>query len=115
MVWGYHNAQWADWKEEIGLMPPGTGAPGGSAPVSGQPLHRGRQAVRRRLPGLPGRLRRLLWGDRPVERNGSGGKRSKYVCPEDGIAAWARPGVRLFCGEHDGPPVPMRELVPSPV
>ena len=41
----------------------------------------------------------------------SGGKRSKYVCPEDKIAAWARPGVQLYCGEHDTP-VPMAELVP---
>jgi hypothetical protein len=56
----------------------------------------------------------LLWGDRPVERNGSGGKRSKYVCPEDGIAAWARPGVQLLCAEHEEP-APMREIVPSPV
>jgi hypothetical protein len=55
----------------------------------------------------------LLWGDRPVEPK-SGGKRSKYVCPEDGIAAWARPGVRLLCGERSDAGVVMAKLAPTP-
>ena len=57
----------------------------------------------------------LLWGDRPVESKGGGGKRSKYVCPAEdcGLAAWARPGVQIHCAEHD-PAIPMAEQSPAP-
>jgi predicted SprT family Zn-dependent metalloprotease len=111
----YHNAQWADMMEAIGLMPSSTGAPGGKRTgdrvshwiVEGGPFSLACAAFLAKHDGL-------LWGDRPVEPK-SGGKRSKYVCPEDGIAAWARPGVRLVCGEHSGAGVPMIELTTSPV
>ena len=32
---GYHNKEWADLMERVGLMPSDTGAPGASAPASG--------------------------------------------------------------------------------
>jgi predicted SprT family Zn-dependent metalloprotease len=110
----YHNAEWAGMMEEIGLMPSSTGAPGGKRTgdrvshwiVPGGPFDRVCRAFLAKHEGL-------LWGDRPVKRNGSGGKRSKYVCPEDKIAAWARPGVQLLCGEHPDP-VLMLELAQAP-
>jgi hypothetical protein len=61
-----------------------------------------------------GAVDRLLWGDRPVKPQ-SGGWRSKYVCPEDGHAAWARPGLRLHCAEHaGGDSGRMIEITPTP-
>jgi predicted SprT family Zn-dependent metalloprotease len=113
----YHNAEWADMMEEIGLMPSRTGAPGGKRTgdrvshyiVANGPFEVACAAFLEKHAGL-------LWGDRPVERNGSGGKRSKYVCSDQEcrIAAWSRPGVQLLCAEHEEP-VPMREIVPRPV
>ena len=99
--------------QEIGLEPSSTGAPGGKRTgdrvshyiVAGGPFDLACQAFLAKNPGL-------LWGDRPVEPK-SGGKRAKYVCPEDGIAMWGRPGVQLLCGEHEAP-VPMAEVMPMP-
>ncbi len=97
-------------------MPSSTGKPGGKRTgdrvshyiVEGGPFEVACRAFLAKHPGL-------LWGDRPVDRSGSGGKRSKYVCPEDGVAAWARPGITLLCGEHPkDEAVPMVELSPRP-
>jgi hypothetical protein len=111
----YHNKQWADAMSEIGLEPSSTGAPGGKRTgdcvshyiIDGGPFDLACQAFLARHDGL-------LWGDRPVEPK-SGGKRAKYVCSdkECGVAAWARPGVQLFCGEHSKP-VTMVEQIPVP-
>jgi predicted SprT family Zn-dependent metalloprotease len=112
----YHNAEWADMMEAVGLMPSRTGEPGGKRTgdrVSHYILPGGvfDLACRTFLEKHAG----LLWGDRPVEPNGSGGKRSKYVCPDPDcrIAAWARPGVRLLCGDHPAPVI-MAEVAPRP-
>jgi predicted SprT family Zn-dependent metalloprotease len=108
----YHNVEWAEMMEAVGLVPSNTGEPGGKRTgdsmshyiVDGGPFD---VACREFLAKHPG----LVWGDRPVEKQ-TGGKRSKYVCGEDGIAAWARPGVRLYCGEHSTPMV-MVEVAPK--
>jgi predicted SprT family Zn-dependent metalloprotease len=94
---GYHNRQWADRMSELGLEPSSTGKPGGRR--TGQTVSHW-----------------MLWGDRITERKGGGGKRSKCVCPDQdcGLAAWARPGVQLLCGEHDQA-TPMVEQSPPPV
>jgi hypothetical protein len=113
----YHNKQWADMMAALGLEPSSTGKPGGKRTgdrvshyiVAGGPFDQACQAFLAKHEGL-------LWGDRPVEAKGSGGKRSKYVCTGEGcgIAAWSRPGVQLFCGEHE-PTAVMTEIVATPV
>jgi hypothetical protein len=112
----YHNKQWAAWMSEIGLEPSDTGAPGGKRTgqrvshwiVEGGPFDAACQAFLAKHDGL-------LWGDRPAQ-NGSGGKRSKSVCanPDCALAAWAKPGVQLLCGEHQQP-TPMTEIIPIAV
>jgi predicted SprT family Zn-dependent metalloprotease len=110
---GYHNKEWADLMSAIGLEPSSTGKPGGK--------RTGQQVSHWIVPGGPfdvackaflEKNQGLLWGDRPVDPKGGGGKRSKYTCPEDGIAMWGRPGVQVLCGEHDTP-VPMIEIAPA--
>jgi hypothetical protein len=111
----YHNKQWADWMSDIGLEPTNTGNPGGKRTgdpvthyiVEGGAFDRAAQAFLAKNEGL-------VWGDRLVDPK-TGGKRSKYICPEDKLAAWARPGIRLICGEHEGAGVPMVEQKPKPV
>ena len=113
----YHNKEWADMMTALGLEPTSTGKPGGKRTgdrvthmiVAGGPFDVACQAFLAKHEGL-------LWGDRPVESKGGGGKRSKYVCPAEdcGLAAWARPGVQIHCAEHD-PAIPMAEQSPAPV
>ena len=113
----YHNAEWAGMMSEVGLSRRSTGKPGGKRTgdrvshyiVAGGPFDRACQAFLAKNPGL-------LWGDRPVERTGSGGKRAKYICAdrECRLAAWARPGVQFLCNEHENA-VPMIELATPPV
>jgi predicted SprT family Zn-dependent metalloprotease len=99
----YHNKEWADMMSEIGLEPSDTGQPGGR--------RTGDRVSHWIMPDGPfdvacktflAKNEWLLWGDRPIEPK-TGGKRSKYVCPDCGVAAWARPGVQLCCAEHDLP------------
>jgi predicted SprT family Zn-dependent metalloprotease len=99
----YHNKAWADAMEQIGLMPSHTGKPGGK--------RTGDTVSHYIIPGGPfavacgaflAKHQGLQWGDRPV-KSGTGGKRAKYICADCGLAAWAKPGVQLFCGEHDNP------------
>jgi predicted SprT family Zn-dependent metalloprotease len=110
----YHNAQWGDMMEAVGLVPSNTGEPGGKRVGDSvshyiEPDGAFAVACHEFLEQHGG----LLWGDRPVDKKTSGGNRSKYRCPEDKIAAWAKPGVRLYCGEHSSP-VLMVELKPEP-
>jgi predicted SprT family Zn-dependent metalloprotease len=113
----YHNKQWADWMTELGLEPTNTGEPGGKRTgdrvshyiVEGSPFDLACQAFLAKHQGL-------LWGDRPVESKGAGGKRSKYICrdPECQLAAWAKPGVTIWCGEHNVAEI-MLEKISTPV
>ena len=36
----------------------------------------------------------------PPKPRAKGGKRSKYVCPVCGQAAWSKPGANLLCGNE---------------
>jgi hypothetical protein len=84
----YHNKQWGDMMSAIGLEPSSTGKPGGKRTgdrvshwiVAGGPFDVACKAFLAKQDGL-------LWGDRLVAGNGSGGKRSdradaRRVVPE---------------------------------
>ena len=127
---GYHNKQWADKMEEIGLIPSDTGKAGGKrtgdrmshyikpggrfASVVEQLLATGFDFTWREIPlasaasagGSGG-------GGGNGEGGGSGnveggraslsGKRTKYTCPHGDLNAWAKPGANLVCGTHGAP------------
>jgi hypothetical protein len=127
---GYHNKQWADKMEEIGLIPSDTGKAGGKrtgdrmshyiepggrfALVVEQLLATGFDFTWREIP-LPSATSASGSGGGGGTGVGSGsgnkeggsasrsGKRTKYSCPHGDLNAWAKPGAALVCGTHGAP------------
>lgn len=102
---GYHNAEWADKMEAIGLMPSSTAAPGGARVgyrMSHYIIEGG--AFARAFDAMPAEFR-FPWAC--VELDAGGGvqkparKRDKvkYSCPACPVNAWGKPGLRLVCGD----------------
>lgn len=121
----YHNQEWADKMEGLGLMPSSTGKPGGK--------RTGEKMADYAIPG--GRFLlacdqlmtadfKVSWYDRfPVKRQGgedgaelaidvsllaeSGGERPnrsnrvKYRCDDCGAQLWGKPGLNVLCGDCD--------------
>jgi predicted SprT family Zn-dependent metalloprotease len=96
----YHNRQWADWMERIGLMPSDTGAPGGKRTgqqmthyiIEGGPFEGACMA-------LVAKGFRLSWTDLAGDARpgGKSGSRTKYACPSCSAAVWGKDGLRLGC------------------
>lgn len=99
----YHNKEWGDKIESIGLMPSNTGQPGGK--------RTGQQMAHYIIPGglfarvcgvlLSGGFR-LAWGEIVAELEGGTGKgkttRVKFTCPACVANAWGKPDLELICG-----------------
>lgn len=98
----YHDRQWADKMEEIGLCPSTTGQPGGA---------RTGQKCSHYLPDegpfidawneLLGTGFKLNWqSNAPVEeKKETKPSKVKYTCPECEQNAWAKPEASLVCGD----------------
>lgn len=100
----YHNHEWADKMEALGLMPTDTGQPGGrrvGQRVTHYIMTDGRfdQTCRELLTG--GIC--VEWQSREVGTPGtrarSNSSKTKYTCPACELNAWAKPDVHLLCGE----------------
>ena len=97
---GYHNKQWADKMQEVGLMPSDTGLEGGKRTgqrVTHYIIEGGRFDVAAREFLADGF--KLGWQS-PV---GAGKRKApeskvKYSCFVCDLNAWAKPEVRLICG-----------------
>ncbi|PKQ01273.1 MAG: sprT domain-containing protein [Alphaproteobacteria bacterium HGW-Alphaproteobacteria-13] len=123
---GYHNQEWAEKMEAIGLMPSSTGAPGGA--------RTGQKMADYPLPGGPFMLAtdelltrdfQISWCDRfpPTEAAptrptssaaamgaaltavlepvaGDRSNRVKFRCPVCTAQAWGKPSLRLLCGNE---------------
>jgi hypothetical protein len=98
----YHNREWAEAMEMIGLMPSHTGLPGGRRTgqqmthyiIVGGPFdHSCDQLL---ATGL-----KLNWQARDPHRAGPGPDSSKvkHTCPECYQNAWAKSGAMLLCGQ----------------
>lgn len=98
---GYHNAQWAERMEQVGLCPSETGAPGGrkvGPRVSHYIVDGG--AFARAFQRMPLELR-LPWRCQAESDGGNGGKsrnKVKYGCAGCGANVWGRSGLSLLCG-----------------
>ena len=119
---GYHNKEWADKMEEVGLMPSDTGAPGGKR--TGQHMThyiieggRYEQAFNAMPPeytlpftSLEGDLMKSLINGGAGGSSKSGepepggvaiaGKsreKTKYTCPGCGVNVWGKPALNLLC------------------
>ena len=98
---GYHNKEWADRMESLGLMPSSTGGAGGKRTgqrMSHYIIEGGAfdLACRRLLEGGF----KLNWQSLDPAANGRGPDRSKtkFICLECGQNAWAKSGASLLCG-----------------
>lgn len=100
---GYHNKQWADKMEEIGLMPSSTGAPGGKKT--------GQKMSDYIIPGgvfieAFNRLqeKKLKYATSPILFDGSKLKKSrsktKYICPCNN-KVWGKPDLLIVCKTCD--------------
>ena len=121
---GYHNHQWADFMERIGLMPSNTGEPGGRR-VGEQMTHYiiDDGLFDRACADLMTTEYTLSWFDRfppvepvSIERGGcasagalaavnpsikeNGSNRVKYRCPSCSSQVWGKPELKLVCGEE---------------
>ncbi|MDO9103664.1 MAG: SprT-like domain-containing protein [Methylovulum sp.] len=107
----YHNREWAEKMESIGLMPSDTGQPGGKKT--------GQQMTHYIIPG--GLFEQvcaallfdgfhLAWGEivvdideDQVEKGGGSGKgkttRVRFTCPDCDANAWGKPTLKLICGD----------------
>jgi predicted SprT family Zn-dependent metalloprotease len=102
---GYHNKEWADKMEAIGLEPSDTSLPGGKRTgqrVShyirdGGPFHRACTELVKLgfiMPYVE------MWGDDEARktRKKKAASKTKYTCPGCGLNAWAKPDLSLRCG-----------------
>ncbi len=97
---GYHNREWADKMEEIGLMPSSTGQPDGKRmgqrmdhyTITGGPYERAFAAM------PPEYL--LPWVSSAGEKKAKPKRRDKvaYRCPACGCRVWGKAGLSINCG-----------------
>lgn len=95
---GYHNRQWADQMDSVGLTPTDTGQEGGKRTgqkmthmiVAGGPF--ATATAKLLATGFA-----LTWASFPAPKAESKTTRSKYVCPDCDTAVWGKPGLRIEC------------------
>jgi hypothetical protein len=99
----YHNHEWAEKMESVGLVPSTTGVPGGQ--------RTGQRMTHYTIVGglFAGACEELLADGVKLEwqsREWSAGRKGKtrnsktrYTCLRCGLNAWAKPDARLICGD----------------
>ena len=96
----YHNKQWADKMESIGLMPSDTGQPGGKKTgkqMSDYIISGGLFEVA--ASELFDSGFKLNWQSPSAPAKEKPKSKVKYTCGCCGLNAWAKPDVNLMCGE----------------
>lgn len=113
---GYHNREWADRMERIGLMPSNTGAPGGRRVGQGMThyiLESGafskafariptayllpwRSGGRRQEPAGP--VTKSLPATSENVANDKDLSKIKYTCPDCSANVWGKQGLQIVCG-----------------
>ncbi len=100
---GYHNREWAQMMEEVGLIPSDSGQPGGKK--TGQSMTHYIEtggAFEIACDKLIAKGFTMPWQARTHDEKTTKKKaasKTKYTCPECGVNAWAKPDVSLICGE----------------
>jgi len=106
---GYHNTEWAEEMERIGLMPSSTEKPGGNRV--------GQHMTHYIQEGGPFDIActvfladdtAIEWGSTQSEpeekaksKKASAKSKTKFTCPDCGQNAWAKPGAMLACANVD--------------
>lgn len=107
----YHNLQWAEMMESVGLIPSDTGQQGGKRTgyrmthyiEAGGPFDKACKKLIKAGYGIPWKS---LTGESESEkdrqrREKRRASKTKYICGGCGLNAWAKPDVKLKCGECD--------------
>ena len=97
----YHNKQWADKMEEVGLIPSHTGMPGGRR-TGDRMTHYiaaggGFSVSTKRLLDSGWKLE-WTGGGRPAPEKEKKISKVKFTCPDCEQNAWAKPTANLMCG-----------------
>jgi predicted SprT family Zn-dependent metalloprotease len=99
---GYHNKEWAEKMDDIGLAPSSTGADGGKR--TGQRVSHyivaGAQYDRACTEFLTSGAT-IAWVSVPVLKVSKSGKRTKYACPRCGTHVWGKSGLSINCKPCD--------------
>lgn len=101
---GYHNKEWAEKMQSVGLMPSSTGAPGG-ARVGQHMTHYivADDAFESAAQELLARGFKLSWQSPALQGHAPTTTRAKFTCPACQQQAWAKPRARLVCGYCNQP------------
>ena len=105
---GYHNKEWAAEMREIGLIPSDTGQPGGKD-VGQKVSHYidGGGLFARSCAAYLADGAAFLYHDRAGDAAGvrkkKAASKTRYTCPDCGLNAWAKPAIRLLCGDCNEP------------
>jgi hypothetical protein len=96
---GYHNREWAEKMESVGLMPSATGQPGGKR--TGQPMSHcivSGGPFAQAFTALPAACR-LHWVSHvaPGALGAPRPQKTPYVCPGCRARVWGKPGLALRC------------------
>lgn len=106
---GYHNKQWADMMEAVGLMPSTTGGPDGkkTGPRVTHYILLDDKFDKACKEFLNTFVLSLYSDKQSAGRSASAAKKNAsktpYVCLECDLKAWAKPGANLTCGDCDCP------------
>lgn len=105
---GYHNKEWANKMESVGLIPSNTGEPGGSRTgqkmthyiESGGKYEKAFNAMPKEyiLPFIA--ADGVLASDKSPKKSRS---KTCFICPSCGDKAWGKPNLRILCGTCDVP------------
>lgn len=126
---GYHNREWGEKMQQIGLMPSHTGKPGGR--TTGEQMsdyivegHQFDKACKNlltknftlswldRFPAfkpdkIDGKLKNILKFSEPKVNKSN---RVKYGCKGCGMQLWGKPKLKILCGEADCDARPLRAI-----
>ena len=95
---GYHNKEWAEKMDDLGLPPSSTGAEGGKR--TGQRVSHYIEAGGRFDRACSEFLTSgatIAWVAVPVLKITKSGKRTKYACPTCGTHVWGKSGLSINC------------------
>lgn len=107
---GYHNREWARMMRAVGLIPTGTGMPGGK--TTGQRVSHCVEPEGRFALACTELIEEHGFELAYVELSNEATRRAKerkaasktrYTCPVCRVIAWAKPGTRLACGDCHQP------------
>lgn len=102
---GYHNVEWANKMEEVGLIPSSTGEEGGARTGQSMSDYIDKDGKFERIVDAFLENSKIEYQDRPmIKLSGTKSKNKvKFTCPECRLNAWGKPGANLICGDcHKG-------------